>query len=117
VGDDLIEIIYGRPGEGEKAVVDPDHRLAYEVQTVFQEQVVGLIDAPSLGVLDRHDPVIHASHLDRLEHLADGGERQELGLGEQAYRTFFGVGPGLALVGNEQTAVIVGHQAERSDAL
>ncbi len=99
--DDLCQLVHHGSGESHQAVVHPHHRLAHEMKTVLEEQVVGLVDAARLAVVHRDQAQLDAAHLDRLEDLADRGQRTQLGAPEQRQRALFRIGPGLSLICNE----------------
>jgi hypothetical protein len=102
VRDDLDKIVDRSAGERQQTVVDAHDRLADEMQAVLQEQVVGLVDAAGLRVVDRHETVIDAADLDGFEHLADRLEWHPLALAEHREHSLFRVRAGLALIGNDR---------------
>ena len=89
-------------------MVDAHDRLPDEVQSVPEEQVVCLVDAPRLRVVHRHEPPACAANLDRLEHLADRQQRPVLRVGEKRDRTLLRERARLALVRSD-----VHHQSLR----
>src|SRR5947199_10299557 len=79
-------------------MIDTHDRLPDEVEAVPQEEVVGLVDAPRLGVVHRNEPPAGAADLDRLEHGPDRRERPMLRDGEEREGALLRVRAGLALV-------------------
>src|SRR6266508_4047238 len=73
-------------------MIDPHDRLADE------EQVVRLVDAARLRIVERHEPRGDAPHLDGFEHLADRRERLPLRIGEERERALLRIRTRLALV-------------------
>src|SRR5437867_1502880 len=68
------------------------------MQAVAQEEVVRLVDAPGLRVVERDEPRRDATDLDRLEDLADRRQRLPLSVGKERERPLLGVRARLALV-------------------
>ena len=64
-------------------MIDAHDRLADEMQAVPEEQVVRLVDAPGLRVVQRHEPGGDAPDLDGLEHLANRRQRLSFRVGEE----------------------------------
>ena len=79
-------------------MVDADDRLADEMQAVPQEEVVRLVDAARLRVVERNEAGRDAPDLDCLEHLADRLVRAPLGVREDGRRALFRVRADLSLV-------------------
>ena len=98
VRDHLAQLVDLRAGEREQAVVDAHDRLADEMQAVPQEEVVRLVDAARLRVVERDEAGRDAPDLDCLEHLADRLVRAPLGVREDGRRALFRVRADLSLV-------------------
>src|SRR6266511_119991 len=79
-------------------MIDAHDRLGDEVQAVPKEQVVRLVDAARLRIVERHEPRGDAPHLDGFEHLADRRERPPLRIGAERERALLRIRTRLALV-------------------
>src|SRR5438309_373459 len=68
------------------------------METVPEKEVVRLVDAARLGVVERDEAPADAPDLDGLEDRADRGERALLSVREELEGAFLRVGASLALV-------------------
>ena len=100
----LVQLVERRPGQREQAVIDANDRLADQVQAVPEEQVVRLVDAPRLRVVQRNEAGRDATDLDCFENLADRRKRLPLRIGEDRERALLRICTCLALVRDRRHA-------------
>ena len=82
-------------------MVDADDGLADQVEPMLQKEVIGLVDASCLRVVQRDEPSVDGPDLNRLEDLSDRGERHVLAVREERPRPLLAVRAGLALVSDD----------------
>ena len=79
-GHDGLDGVDGEAGQPDEAVLDVEHDLAGDQQVVVERQgVLGEVDDPFDGVLDRYHAAVDVGGLDGVEDVGNGGEVDELG--------------------------------------